>query len=59
MSDLFEQPDDAATPLASEEMRDLIPGHIAYRRELSENHRLKAVATVTDWKSCSGQRPAR
>jgi len=25
----------------------------------SENHRLKAVATVTDWKSCSGQRPAR
>jgi hypothetical protein len=27
--------------------------------DASENHRLKAVATVTDWKSCSGQRPAR
>ena len=29
-----------------------------YRR-LSESHRLKAVATVTDCKSCSGRRPAR
>lgn len=36
MSDLFEQPDDAATPLTLEEMRDLIPAHIAYRRELNE-----------------------
>ena len=36
MSDLFEQPDDAATPLTPEEMRDLIPAHIAYRRELNE-----------------------
>ena len=34
MSDLFERPNDAATPLAPEEMRDLIPAHIAYRREL-------------------------
>ena len=36
MSDLFDQPDDAATPLTPEEMRDLIPAHIAYRRELNE-----------------------
>ncbi len=36
MSDLFEQADDAATPLTPEEMRDLIPSHIAYRRELNE-----------------------
>jgi Fic-DOC domain mobile mystery protein B len=36
VSDLFEQPDDAATPLTPEEMRDLIPAHIAYRRELNE-----------------------
>ena len=36
MSDLFEQPDDAATPLTPEEARDLIPAHIAYRRELNE-----------------------
>jgi Fic-DOC domain mobile mystery protein B len=36
MSDLFEQPDEAATPLTPEEMRDLIPSHIAYRRELNE-----------------------
>ena len=35
MSDLFEQPDDA-TPLTAEEMRELIPAHIAYRRELNE-----------------------
>jgi Fic-DOC domain mobile mystery protein B len=36
VSDLFEQPDDAATPLTPEEMRDLIPAYIAYRRELNE-----------------------
>jgi len=33
--DLFEPPD-AATPLTPEETRDLIPAHIAYRRELNE-----------------------
>ena len=32
----FQDPDDAATPLTPEEMRDLIPAHIAYRRELNE-----------------------
>src|SRR5260370_1665955 len=36
MSDLFEQRDDAATPLTPEEMRDLIPAYIAYRSELNE-----------------------
>ena len=35
MNDLFEEPDDAATPLTSEERRDLIPSHIAYRSELN------------------------
>jgi hypothetical protein len=35
VSDLFELPD-AATPLTPEEMRELIPAHIAYRRELNE-----------------------
>jgi Fic-DOC domain mobile mystery protein B len=32
----LQDPDDAATPLTPEEMRDLIPAHIAYRRELNE-----------------------
>lgn len=36
MSNLFDQPDDAATPLTPEEMSGLIPAHIAYRRELNE-----------------------
>ena len=36
MTELFNQPDDAATPLTPEETRDLIPAHIAYRRELNE-----------------------
>jgi hypothetical protein len=36
VSNLFDQPDDAATPLTPEEMRDLMPAHIAYRRELNE-----------------------
>ncbi|MDP9054871.1 MAG: mobile mystery protein B [Acidobacteriota bacterium] len=35
MSDLFEEPDDA-TPLTPEEIRELIPAHIAFRRELNE-----------------------
>jgi Fic-DOC domain mobile mystery protein B len=35
VSDIFIEPDDAATPLTPEEMRDLIPAHIAYRRELN------------------------
>ncbi|MFI4985970.1 MAG: mobile mystery protein B [Alphaproteobacteria bacterium] len=35
MSDIFAEPDDAATPLSAEEIRDLIPSYIAYRRELN------------------------
>jgi Fic-DOC domain mobile mystery protein B len=35
VSDLFDRPDDAATPLTPAEMRDLLPSHIAYRRELN------------------------
>jgi fido (protein-threonine AMPylation protein) len=36
VSDVFEQPDDAATPLTVEEQRDLIPSHISNRRDLNE-----------------------
>ncbi len=36
MSDIFDQPDAAATPLTPEEMRDLIPAHIADRHDLNE-----------------------
>lgn len=35
MSDVFDEPDAAATPLTDEEKRDLLPAHIAYRRELN------------------------
>ena len=47
MSDLFEQPDDA-TPLTAEEMRELIPAHIAYRRELNEAEQ-ENIARAQDW----------
>ncbi|MBL8236110.1 MAG: mobile mystery protein B [Bryobacterales bacterium] len=36
MPGIFDQPDDAATPLTPEERRDLIPSHIANRDELNE-----------------------
>lgn len=36
MSDIFDQPDDAATPLTPEETRELIPAHIADRADLNE-----------------------
>ncbi|MGA3211917.1 MAG: mobile mystery protein B [Terriglobales bacterium] len=48
MSDLFEPPDDAATPLAPEERRDLIPSHIAYRHELNEAEQ-ENIARAQDW----------
>lgn len=48
MSDLFEQPDDAATPLTPEEMRDLIPAHIAYRSELNEAEQ-ENIARAQEW----------
>ncbi|MGA8232298.1 MAG: hypothetical protein WB795_12540 [Candidatus Acidiferrales bacterium] len=35
MNDLFEDPGDAM-PLTEEEKRELIPAHIAYRREVNE-----------------------
>jgi hypothetical protein len=36
VSSFLEEPDEAATPLAPEEMRELIPSHISYRHELNE-----------------------
>lgn len=47
MSDLFEQPDNA-TPLTPEETRELIPTHIAYRRELNEAEQ-ENIARAQDW----------
>lgn len=47
MSDLFEQPHDA-TPLTPEEMRELIPAHIAYRSELNEAEQ-ENIARAQDW----------
>jgi Fic-DOC domain mobile mystery protein B len=35
VSDLFDEPDDAATPLSPDEKRDLIPSYIAFRSELN------------------------
>jgi len=48
VSDLFEQPEGAATPLSPEEMRDLIPAHIAYRRELNEAEQ-RNIARAQEW----------
>ena len=47
MDGLFEQPDDA-TPLTPEEQRNLIPAHIAYRRELNEAEQ-ENIARAQDW----------
>jgi Fic-DOC domain mobile mystery protein B len=47
VSDLFEQPHDA-TPLTPEEMRELIPAHIAYRSELNEAEQ-ENIARAQDW----------
>src|ERR1035438_4240271 len=48
VSDLFEPPDDAATPLTPEEIRGLIPAHIAYRRELNEAEQ-DNIARAQEW----------
>ncbi len=48
MSDLFVPPDDAGTPLAPEEKRDLIPAHIAFRRELNAAEQ-DNIARGQDW----------
>jgi Fic-DOC domain mobile mystery protein B len=47
VNDLFEQPHDA-TPLTPEEMRELIPAHIAYRRELNEAEQ-ENISRAQDW----------
>jgi len=44
---IFEEPD-SATPLSPEEMRDLIPAHIAYRRELNEAEQ-ENIARAEEW----------
>ena len=47
MSDIFDQPDDA-TPLTPEEMRDLIPAHIADRNDLNEAEQ-ENITRGQDW----------
>jgi Fic-DOC domain mobile mystery protein B len=47
VDDLFEQPDDA-TALATEEIRELIPAHIAYRSELNEAEQ-ENIVRAQDW----------
>jgi Fic-DOC domain mobile mystery protein B len=47
VGDTFDQLDDA-TPLTPEEMRGLIPAHIAYRRELNEVEQ-ENIARAQDW----------
>jgi Fic-DOC domain mobile mystery protein B len=47
VSGLFEQPDDA-TPLTPEEMRELIPVHIAFRSELNEAEQ-DNIGRAQDW----------
>jgi Fic-DOC domain mobile mystery protein B len=44
---VFEEPD-GATPLTPEERRDLIPAHIAYRRELNEAEQ-ENIARAQEW----------
>jgi Fic-DOC domain mobile mystery protein B len=50
MSDIFEQPDDAATPLAEEEKRDLKPSYITTRAELNAAEQ-ENIALGQDWAS--------
>jgi Fic-DOC domain mobile mystery protein B len=47
VSDLFEEPD-SATPLTAEERRELIPAHIAYRRELNDAEQ-ENIARALNW----------
>ncbi len=48
MSDIFTEPDDAATPLSPEEMRDLIPAHIADRHDLNAAEQ-QNIARAQEW----------
>jgi Fic-DOC domain mobile mystery protein B len=45
---VFEQPDENATPLTPDEMRDLIPSHIAYRWELNYAEQ-ENIIRAQDW----------
>jgi Fic-DOC domain mobile mystery protein B len=47
VSDLFEEPDDA-TPLTPDEIKELIPSDITYRRELNRAEQ-KNIARAQDW----------
>lgn len=48
MSDIFEQPDDAATPLTEAEKRDLKPAYISTRAELNAAEQ-ENIALGQDW----------
>jgi len=48
VSGIFREPDDAATPLTPEEMRDLIPAHIADRRDRNAAEQ-ENIARAQDW----------
>jgi Fic-DOC domain mobile mystery protein B len=48
VGNIFAQPDDAATPLTPEEMRDLIPAHIANRNDLNEAEQ-ENIARGQEW----------
>lgn len=50
MSDIFDQPDDAATPLTEEEKRDLKPSYITTRAELNAAEQ-ENIALGQDWAS--------
>jgi Fic-DOC domain mobile mystery protein B len=50
MSDIFEQPDDAATPLTEAEKRDLKPAYITTRAELNAAEQ-ENIALGQDWAS--------
>jgi Fic-DOC domain mobile mystery protein B len=48
VSVIFSEPDDSATPLTPEEMRHLIPAHIADRRDLNFAEQAH-IARAQDW----------
>jgi Fic-DOC domain mobile mystery protein B len=48
VSDIFADPDKAATPLTPEEMRDVIPAHIADRRDLNAAEQ-ENIARAQEW----------
>jgi Fic-DOC domain mobile mystery protein B len=48
VSGIFVEPEDAATPLTPEEMRDLIPAHIASRRDLNAAEQ-ENIARAHEW----------